>query len=213
MSYQKVQEVNKILLAGEPANISVDDHGGTTYTGYKPQAVLDAMNTVFWGEWGFTKVSEEIVSGEKGGLAVAEVSVWIKGNDFQPVAWGQNRVTRGDIGDGKKGAQTDAIKKALSYFSIGNRAYHGLLEKPANTPKPRPSASVVRQSDGKVNKDRLNTVYATGKKAGLYANLQEFNGYCLFVLGLDILASAQDLTDAQASAVEAAIVRRHAQAS
>ena len=31
-------------------------------------------------------------------------------------------------GDCKKSAQTDALKKALSYFSIGNKAYHGLLK-------------------------------------------------------------------------------------
>ena len=29
-----------------------------------------------------------------------------------------------------KSAQTDAIKKALSYFSVGNRAYLGMLGKP-----------------------------------------------------------------------------------
>ena len=34
-----------------------------------------------------------------------------------------------DVGDAFKSAQTDAMKKALSHFSIGNRAYHGLLPK------------------------------------------------------------------------------------
>lgn len=124
MVMDKVQEVNKILLTGEPANISVDEHSG--YTGYKPQAVVDAMNEVFWGEWGFEEISSEITPGEKG-LAIAQVRVWLKGVEFKPTGWGQNRVTRGDIGDARKGAQTDALKKALSYFSIGNRAYHGLL--------------------------------------------------------------------------------------
>jgi recombination DNA repair RAD52 pathway protein len=65
-------------------------------------------------------------------LAVAQVKVWLAGIDFHPCAWGQSRVTKGDIGDAKKGAQTDAIKKALSYFSIGNRAYYGLLQKGGN---------------------------------------------------------------------------------
>ena len=81
---------------------------------------------------GFEEVSSEIVSHqtEKGtsSLAIAQVKVWIKTIDFTPVGYGQSRVTKGDIGDAKKGAQTDAIKKALSYFSIGNRAYHGLLK-------------------------------------------------------------------------------------
>ena len=81
---------------------------------------------------GFEEVSSEIVSHqtEKGtsSLAIAQVKVWIKTIEFMPVGYGQSRVTKGDIGDAKKGAQTDAIKKALSYFSIGNRAYHGLLK-------------------------------------------------------------------------------------
>jgi hypothetical protein len=121
----KVQAVNDLLRAGEPGNISVDEH--SDYTGYAPQSVIDAMNEVFYGEWGFDEYSNEIVAGDKGGLAVAKVGVWLKDNDSKPTAWGQNRVTRGDVGDAHKGAQTDAIKKALSYFSIGNRAYLGLL--------------------------------------------------------------------------------------
>ena len=128
---EKVVAVNSILEAGEPANISIDEHSG--YTGYKPQSVIDTMNEVLWGEWGFEEISNEIIAGDKGGIAVAKVKVWLKGVDFQPTGWGQNRVTRGDVGDAHKGAQTDAIKKTLSYFSIGNRAYHGLLsaDKPA----------------------------------------------------------------------------------
>src|SRR5258708_4348273 len=123
-----VKEVNRLLEAGEPANISTDEHSG--YTGYKPQHIIDAMNDVFGvGVWGFEEVSSEIVpTGDKGAsLAVAQVKVWLKDVPSAPVGWGQNRVTRGDIGDARKGAQTDAIKKALSYFSIGNRAYQGLL--------------------------------------------------------------------------------------
>ena len=122
----QVKAANALLEAGEPGNISLDEHSG--YTGYKPQSIVDAMNETFGiGAWGFEELSSEIVPGDKGGLAIAQVKVWLAGIDFQPAAWGQNRVTRGDIGDAKKGAQTDAIKKALSYFSIGNRAYHGLL--------------------------------------------------------------------------------------
>ncbi len=84
------------------------------------------------GNWGFEEVTSEIVTNQTekatSSLAIAHVKVWLKGIDFQPLGYGQSRVTRGDVGDSKKGAQTDAIKKALSYFSIGNRAYHGLLK-------------------------------------------------------------------------------------
>ena len=128
---EKIKAVNTILQDGEPANISMDNYSG--FTGYKPQYILDAMNAVFHiGGWGFEEISSSLegVNNEKGTpvLAVAQVKVWLKGVDFQPVGWGQSRITKGDIGDAKKGAQTDAIKKALSYFSIGNRAYHGLLK-------------------------------------------------------------------------------------
>ena len=128
---EKIKAVNKVLQDGEPGNISIDNYSG--FTGYKPQFIFDALNAVFkLGNWGFEEVHAEIVSHqtEKGtsSLAIAQVKVWIKTIDFTPVGYGQSRVTKGDIGDAKKGAQTDAIKKALSYFSIGNRAYHGLLK-------------------------------------------------------------------------------------
>ncbi len=128
---EKVKAVNTILQTGESTNISVDTYSG--YSGYKPQFIVDAMNAVFGiGGWGFEEIATEIVTNqtEKGtasSLAIAQVKVWLKDIAFQPVGWGQSRVTKGDIGDAKKGCQTDAIKKALSYFSIGNRAYHGLL--------------------------------------------------------------------------------------
>ena len=128
---EKIKAVNQLLHDGEPGNVSIDNYSG--YSGYKPQYIIDAMNIVFKiGSWGFEEVTSEIVShqAEKGtsNLALCQVKVWLKNIEFMPVGWGQSRVTKGDIGDAKKGAQTDAIKKALSYFSIGNRAYHGLLK-------------------------------------------------------------------------------------
>lgn len=126
---EMIDTVNSLLQGGEPQNISVDSYSG--YTGYKPQAIIDAMNEVFdIGSWGFEEMSNEVETGEKGGLVIAQVRVWLKDVDFKPTGYGQSRVTKGDIGDAKKGAQTDAIKKALSYYSIGNRAYLGLLADP-----------------------------------------------------------------------------------
>ena len=127
---EKVKAINRMLKDGEPGNISVDNYSG--FTGYRPQYLIDAMNFVFGiGNWGFEEMFAEVLTNatEKGiqVLAVAKVKVWLKDVASQPVGWGQSRVTKGDVGDAKKGAQTDAIKKALSYFSVGNRAYHGLL--------------------------------------------------------------------------------------
>ena len=131
---EKIKAVNQVLKDGEPGNISVDNYSG--FTGYKPQHIVDAMNLAFGiGGWGFEELSAEILTSqtEKGtsSLAIAQVKVWLKDIACMPVGWGQSRVTKGDAGDAKKGAQTDALKKALSYFSVGNRAYHGMLKKAA----------------------------------------------------------------------------------
>lgn len=127
---QQVKEVNEVLMKGEPNNVTVDTFSNTT--GYKPQYIIDAMNAVFGiGKWGFSEISNDFADKDETGkpkMAIAQVEVWLSGIEFKPRAYGQSKITRGDFGDAKKGAQTDAIKKALCYFSIGNRAYHGLLK-------------------------------------------------------------------------------------
>lgn len=125
--YEKVEQVNAILLAQEPGNISEDEY--SHYTGYKPQSIKDAMNKVFGlGKWGFSELSNEITKDDSGkSIVIAKVKVWIVGVEWEPEAWGQARIMRGDIGDSFKSAETDAMKKGLSNFSIGNRAYLGLL--------------------------------------------------------------------------------------
>lgn len=133
---ESINKINKLLEAGEPNNISVDNNAG--YSGYTPQAVMDALNEVLGMEmWGFDEISNKIeeVKSQNGmsSIALANVKIWVGTKENYRVAYGQSRVTRGDLGDAMKGAQTDAIKKALSYFSIGNRAYLGLLD--ANKPK------------------------------------------------------------------------------
>ncbi len=172
----QVAAVNALLEAGEPGNISVDTYSG--YIGYRPQAVVDAMNEAFgYGGWGFEELESTIEGADKATLAVSKVRVWLKGVDgFQPAAWGQGRVTKGDIGDAKKGAQTDALKKALSYFSIGARAYHGLLKEDG---APAPKASQSRQNgrqDGIMLgqshdlADRLKAVTERAKTLGIDSN-------------------------------------------
>lgn len=165
---QKVKQVNEMLLQGEPENVSIDTYSG--YSGYKPQYVLDAMNEVFGlGGWGFEEVSSELVSEDK--LAVTQVRVWLEGITSQPVGWGQARVTKGDLGDARKGAQTDAIKKALSYFSIGNRAYRGQLpdgknknnqqQMPRqNTVKPQQQTSQgnSQETPENITQDQINSI-------------------------------------------------------
>lgn len=137
---ESVKEVNKILKEGEPENITADKSRGFEMTGYSPQYVVDAMNKVFGLDgWGFEDIYNKIADKE----AVAHVRVWLKVDDdhtIERTAYGSKvLVEKTDketgkkrvlttYGDAKKSAQTDGLKKALSYFSIGNRAYHGKLE-------------------------------------------------------------------------------------
>ncbi len=166
----QVAAVNALLEAGEPGNISIDTFSG--YVGYRPQAVVDTMNEAFgYGGWGF----EELESTIEEGLAIAKVKVWLKGVDFQPAAWGQSRITKGDRGDARKGAQTDALKKALSYFSIGNRAYHGLLKEDGEPSKASPSRQNGHQMarpSGQSNDlaDKLKATTARARTLGIDTN-------------------------------------------
>lgn len=168
MFKDKISNVNKLLKEGEPGNISKPDKS-TNYVGYSPQPIIDAMNEVFGiGGWGFEEVSNELMldGGGMPTMAIAEVYVHITGVDFRPKAFGQSRVTRGDIGDAKKGAQTDAIKKALSYFSVGNRAYLGMLDKTKSAPRPAPSNKITEKQVKKI-------LYEAGKIGMRRADVEE----------------------------------------
>lgn len=125
---KKVKEVNEILKNGEPDNVTADKSRGFQLTGYSPQYVVDAMNKVFGLEgWGFEDIYNKISNGE----AVAHVRVWLQTeeNAVERTAYGSKvMLEKTSYGDAKKSAQTDGLKKALSYFSIGNRAYHGKLK-------------------------------------------------------------------------------------
>ncbi len=176
----QIRAVNRLLEVGEPTNISVDDY--SHHTGYKPQYIVDAMNEVFgWGNWGFEEISNEIMGDEKATLVISQMRVFLKDCAFQPTGWGQARITKGDTGDARKGAQTDALKKALSYFSIGNRAYQGLLigkedgkanqnGKPNNRPSQNSTAPKAVPQNGNAPKLVLkwSDVYQKGAAKGVW---------------------------------------------
>ncbi|MCR4264491.1 MAG: RAD52 family DNA repair protein [Candidatus Roizmanbacteria bacterium] len=125
----KINQVNALLEKGEPDNVSEDPY--THYKGYSPQATVDAVNEVFGLDgWGFEDIDNSFFDKNENGkpkLAIASVKVWVSGKECYRTAYGQGRITRSDYGDAKKSAQTDALKKAFSYFSIGKRAYLGKL--------------------------------------------------------------------------------------
>lgn len=129
---EKIKRVNERLLKGEPANISENKYSSYASSGYKSQHIVDALNLELGiGMWGFEETESTLVYDEcnKPIMALSTVKVWIAGCVSEFSAHGQCSIRSGDIGDAKKGAVTDALKKGLSYFSIGNRAFHGLLQK------------------------------------------------------------------------------------
>lgn len=125
---ERVKKVNGTLKAGEPTNYKSDHKG---YTGYVPQHVIDAVNMEFLGEWSMTveekkNFIEKNKKGESVTVAFVHVRVTLCGQPIDAMASHPN--VQGDLGDAFKAAQTDAMKKAFAHFSIGNRAYHGLLK-------------------------------------------------------------------------------------
>ncbi len=120
-----VEKINKILEAGEPENIQeIQASGGRILHGYKPQFLIDALNEVY-PNWKIEWKIIETVEQKNSILAIAEVSIEIEGLTRKQVGQSTNM----NKGDAIKGAITDGIAKALSLFSIGNRAFRGELGK------------------------------------------------------------------------------------
>lgn len=124
----KIKKANDILEKGEPNNWSKDHKG---YSGYKPQAVIDAVNEA---EIDFDLELLETSERDSGRFdknknpikdVLTKIKITIGGRKIDAVA---SHPIMDDYGDAMKSAQTDAMKKAFAHFSIGNRAYHGLLK-------------------------------------------------------------------------------------
>ena len=124
---EKVQRVNDFLKEYEPNNWGKDHK---SYSGYKPQWIIDAVNQEFCGDWDMEVMHHEIIKytfkEKEVEHALVKVRVTLNGRFMETFASHPN--VQGDIGDTFKSAQTDAMKKAFAHFSIGNRAYHGLLK-------------------------------------------------------------------------------------
>jgi len=123
---EKIKKVNEFLLKGEPGNWTTDHKG---YSGYKPQAVIDAVNTEFMGDWSIEVPDYKSypTEGKKGTInnAFVKTILTLRGVSIETFA---SHPIQQDPGDAFKSAQTDSMKKAFAHFSIGRRAYHGLLK-------------------------------------------------------------------------------------
>lgn len=123
---ERIKAVNELLKKEEPSNISTDHKG---YSGYDPQSIIDSVNTEFIGDWSMVvdEKSSYPTKNKKGETvtnAFVKVTITLAGTSFTAMA---SHPILDDVGDAFKSAQTDALKKCLSYWSIGNRAYRGLL--------------------------------------------------------------------------------------
>lgn len=179
---EKIAHVNATLAEGEPSNISIDPKGRA---GYHPQPIIDAMNASFEiGEWGFDEIAPpvKVSETEKSITFVASVRVWLTDTGeklpFQPSAWGEGTQPKHAPGDAMKSAQTDAIKKALSYFSIGNRAYL-LPSKPKpqrpNTPTAQRQAEkpVASGTNGRASVTQTSAIASLIRMKGLKLDATE----------------------------------------
>lgn len=143
----KINKANEILLKGEPKNWSKDHKG---YAGYKPQAVIDAVNEagIDWSlellETSERDTGKENKNGNKMVDVLTKVRVTIGDRKVDAVA---SHPILDDYGDAMKSAQTDAMKKALAHFSIGNRAYHGLLTDKGNKKDIRDTDPLLDDND------------------------------------------------------------------
>ena len=120
----KIKKINEKLKDGEAQGNYSEDHKG--YTGYKPQSVIDAVNSEFLGEWDMEVLEHATYPLKDKKRAFVKVKVTLGGISMESFA---SHPIQTDPGDAFKSAQTDAMKKAFAHFSIGRRAYHGLLGK------------------------------------------------------------------------------------
>lgn len=144
----KIKKANEILEKGEPTNWSKDHKG---YAGYKPQAVIDAVNEaeINWSlellETSERDSGKTNKSGQKTVDVLTKVRITIGDRKVDAVA---SHPILDDYGDAMKSAQTDAMKKALAHFSIGNRAYHGLLTDKKESTKDYQAKNKADQENG-----------------------------------------------------------------
>ena len=114
--------------------IETDSSRGFALTGIKGAYVIERLNQVLGlcgTGWCFSICSMEIT--DKFVLADIELQYRIDGEWSKPIpSSGEQMIVRGRVGDAKKGAVTDAIKKAAGMLGVGNEAYKGLLTPSVN---------------------------------------------------------------------------------
>lgn len=137
--------------------IIADNSRGFLLTGIKTAYVVERLNNVLGLcglGWWFKVVSFSI--GEQ--FVLADIELYYADGETvsQPIyASGDQRIVKGRIGDAKKGAVSDALKKAASFLGVAERAFKGLLAPPTGKKKlspPPPSNAKHWVDDATVRK-------------------------------------------------------------
>lgn len=139
-----VDEINKILKDGEPGDIQEDRHRENKddpkksfiVYGYYPYEVFRAVNQVAGPENLLTAVLSEDHN-EKVAWCTVRACIRAEKEWICREHAGGSPIVKGNIGDAKKGAITDATQKALSMFGVAYRAYRGLLKEVYLAEKPK----------------------------------------------------------------------------
>ena len=174
--WEKIEQINNILRQQGKSVIQVKDVGRKQY-GYIPQFIFNAVNQVIGPEnWKYAVLNIEITENQ----VIASVEVFIRVGDewlSKGQQFGQSNIVKGNLGDAKKGAITDAIQKCFSLWSIGSDAYAGKLEtiwkgqdkKPQSKPQPQSqsngntqNSTRLPQLDGVKYEEKEGKVVAVG---------------------------------------------------
>ncbi len=174
IAMEKIEAINAELKAQGVKIVQEVDLGSRTIYGFKPQAIINAVNKIIGVEnWRYEVVSMEFhpTTGKKGitGQAIARVEVYFRLDDNTWLCKGPQagymNVVYENLGDAQKGSITAAVQKGMSMWSIGASAYLGELEevyrqaksstqkpasqkpaqKPATQPKTQPTTPTVIQ--------------------------------------------------------------------
>jgi hypothetical protein len=125
-----VEKVNELLVKGEPSNIESYSFGEGSDkvegTGYRIQHVIDAVNEAFGNGWKYAVPLMSEAQGKEFWVGV-ELSFRVGGEwQSRGIQYGSGSAKM-SIGDARKTAISDGIKKSFALWSIGNKSFRGEL--------------------------------------------------------------------------------------
>ena len=142
---EKLEALMEQLCAPMPPEAyETDSSRGFELTGVKSIYVIERLNEVF-GPCGTGWAIQNVRHTEADRWVLADLELIYRLDDGEwsiPIpSSGDSNVVKGRIGDAKKGAVSDAIKKAASMLGVAIEAYKGLLgrQKPQRTRQRAPA--------------------------------------------------------------------------